>query len=333
VTIHPPVYDPPFNVTRASHAVLAVRDLAASKAFYVDLIGLVVSDEDEDTVYLRGLAEVCHHSLVLKRATGTSVCERVGLRVFTEDDLERAKSYFVEAGLPAAWVDVPYQGRTLHVSDPVGTPLELCATMTTKPRLLTQFDAHHGACPHRLDHFQMFTPDVAAASDFYIRLGFRLSEYICPDGTDEPAMVFLQRKGNPHDVVFARGAGPRLHHFALVIPESYHFFFVCDLAENLGFATNVEFGPGRHGPGNALFVYMRDPDGHRVELFNTHYQMMDIEDEPLRWDASRAGKRRWQLPARRSWFTEASPFLDVESSESDPNEVLPVLETYLLATH
>jgi catechol 2,3-dioxygenase-like lactoylglutathione lyase family enzyme len=30
-------------------------------------------------------------------------------------------------------------------------------------------------------------------------------------------------------------------------------------------------GPGRHGPGHAQFVYMRDPDGHRVELFTTHF--------------------------------------------------------------
>ena len=120
--------------------------------------------------------------------------------------------------------------------------------------------------------------------------------------------MFLQRKGNPHDIVFAPGPGPRLHHAAFGIPESYHFFYVCDLAANMGFAANIEYGPGRHGPGHALFVYMRDPDGHRIELFNTHYQVMDIENEPMRWDASQSMKRRWQLPARQQWFAEASPF-------------------------
>ncbi|MGY3484247.1 hypothetical protein ACVW1C_002130 [Bradyrhizobium sp. USDA 4011] len=30
-----------------------------------------------------------------------------------------------------------------------------------------------------------------------------------------------------------------------------------------------------------MYVCMRDPDGHRVELFNTHYQIMDIENEPI----------------------------------------------------
>jgi hypothetical protein len=33
MTIPSPVYDPPFNITRASHVVLTVRDLAASRRF------------------------------------------------------------------------------------------------------------------------------------------------------------------------------------------------------------------------------------------------------------------------------------------------------------
>src|SRR5215475_7530040 len=115
-------YPAPFNTTRASHVVLTVKDLGASRAFYVDAMGFVVSDEVDSTLYLRGLEEACHHSLVLRRADGPSRCERIGLRVYTEDDLERAKSHFDRAGLPAAWVDVPFHGKTLHLCDPVGTP-------------------------------------------------------------------------------------------------------------------------------------------------------------------------------------------------------------------
>lgn len=312
MTLPPFVYPPPFNITRASHAVLTVKDLGRSRAFYVDLIGFIVSDEDRDTIYLRGVAEACHHSLVLKRADGEPLAERVGMRCFTEEDLEKAKTWFDKAGLPATWADVPYQGRTLHVSDALGAPLEFCATMETRPRLIVDFAHHRGAVPQRLDHFQLHVPDVRRACEFYASLGFRLSEYISPDGTDELLFVFLQRKGNPHDIVFAFGTGPRLHHVAFAIPESFHFFNVCDLAYDMGFAENVEFGPGRHGPGHALFVYMRDPDGHRIELFNTHYQVMDIENEPVRWDLSVAARRRWMLPARRQWFVEASRFAGVE---------------------
>jgi catechol 2,3-dioxygenase len=328
VSIPKPNYNPPFNITRASHSVLNVTDLAKSRAFYVDLIGFIVSDEDQDTIYLRGVAEACHHSLILKRAA-TAKAQRVGMRCFTEEDLEKAKFYFEKAGLPAAWVEQPYQGRTLHVNDPSGAPLEFCATMTMKPRLIVSFKDHHGAVPQRLDHFQLLVPDVQRQLEFYMAMGFRLSEYIAIDGTDDPLFVFLQRKGNPHDIVFAPGAGPRLHHAAFAIPESYLFFYVCDLAATMGFAENIEYGPGRHGPGYALFVYMRDPDGHRIELFNTHYQCMDIEDEPLRWDASYAGQRRWQLPARERWFTEASRFAGIEPKEPARKGTPTTLEKYV----
>jgi hypothetical protein len=37
----------------------------------------------------------------------------------------------------------------------------------------------------------------------------------------------------------------------------------------------------------------------------------------VRWDASLAMKRRWQLPAGRQWFAEASRFADVEPREPD----------------
>ncbi len=323
------VYPPPFNITRASHAVLTVRDLAASRAFYVDFLGLVVSDEEEDVLYLRGVAEACHHSLVLKRSGDHPVCERIGLRVFTDDDLEQAKRYFEAAGLLVQWVDVPYQGRTLHASDPLGTPLELCAVMPARPRLDMAFELHRGANALRLDHVQMQVPDVRRACEFYTELGFRLSEYISPDGTDELVTAFLQRKGNPHDVVFDTGPGPRFHHAAFVVLESFHLVQACDLASSLGYATNVEWGPGRHGPGHALFVYLRDPDGHRVELFNTHYLMIDLENEPVRWDVSVATRRRWQLPAQRRWFTEASLFAGVDPREPARRTDPPTLQRYL----
>jgi catechol 2,3-dioxygenase len=322
-------YPAPFNITRASHVVLTVKDLGASRAFYVDALGFAVSDEDANTLYLRGIEEACHHSLVLKRTADAPVCERVGLRVYTEDDLEKAKMYFERAGLPAKWVGAPHQGRTLHVLDAVGTPLELCATMTTKPRLVVQFQQHHGACPLRIDHFQILSPDVQKACAFYSDLGFRLSEYIAVDGSDDLLFVFLQRKGNPHDIVFAGGSGPRLHHAAFSVPDAAHILQACDIAGSFGFGGNLEFGPGRHGPGHALFGYFRDPDRHRIEVFNTHYQMMDIENEPVRWDLSYMRNRPWGFPPRRSWYEEASRFLGIAPRDS-PKKANPMtLERFL----
>jgi catechol 2,3-dioxygenase len=308
VSLPQSAYPAPFNTTRASHVTLGVQDLAASRAFYVDALGFVVSDEDKDTLYLRGLEEACHHSLVLQRTSGSAAARRVGMRVYTEDDLDKAKFYFEQAGLPTRWVEAPHQGRTLHVGDAVGTPLEFCASMEVKPRMIVQFAQFRGPCPLRLDHFQLLVPDVPKACEFYCGLGFRLSEYIAVDDTDDLVFVFLQRKGNPHDIVFANGAGPRLHHAAFSVPEAYHLIHACDVAGNLGLSECLEYGPGRHGPGHALFVYFRDPDGHRIELFNTHYQMIDRELEPVRWNLSSMRNRPWGLPPRRKWYEEASRF-------------------------
>lgn len=92
----------------------------------------------------------------------------------------------------------------------------------------------------------------------------------------------------------------------------------------------MERGPGRHGRGHAQYVYMRDPDGHRVELFANHYQTLDLDDEPVRWDAREPGfGMPWGLPAQRSWHVAASDFPGVEVTGSHPGSGPLVLEEYL----
>ena len=109
---------PPFNITRASHLVLTSRDLAKARDFYTEVIGLKVSDETATTIHLRGVEERAHHSLTLRKTKEQPECERIGFRMFEEEDLEKAKVHFDTEGLPAKFVNVPFQGRTLHVTDP-----------------------------------------------------------------------------------------------------------------------------------------------------------------------------------------------------------------------
>jgi catechol 2,3-dioxygenase len=302
------VLDPPFNITRISHVALTVADIERSRAFYEEVIGLVPTLITDQCVYYRGVEEACHHSLILRKSGGAPACQRIGLRALTETDLDKADRYFRSSGCLSAWADVAHQGRTLQVTDPFGTPLEFCARMPVEPRQITKFHRHKGGCGLRLDHVQLLTPHVNEALDFYMKLGFWLTEYVATDDEHIRA-VFLQRKGNPHDLVFFHGDGPRLHHFAFVAPETQHMLRACDIAGELGFGAKVERGPGRHGPGHALYVYFRDPDGHRVELFNTHYQVMDLENEPVRWDpADPAAAYPWGMPARGQWFEQATGF-------------------------
>lgn len=300
-------FRPPFNITRTSHLVLRVKDLRRSRAFYTEIVGLVVSDETERECCLRGLSEACHHSLRLVQTDDEPCCERIGFRVFFEEDLDIAYRYFSQKGLPAEWVEVAHQGRTLHVSDPIGTKLELCAQMETVPRLYLAHERQKGAHAQRLDHFSIFAPNAWELCDFYSQLGFRNSEYLAIG--EKLLGAFMYKKGTCLDLAIVEDWGPRLHHFAYTVPESHHIFAACDIAGDHGYGNQVERGPGRHGPGGMLFVYLRDPDGHRVEVFNSHYQTIDIETEPVRWDAgSLSTNVRWGLPAESRWYKEASRF-------------------------
>ena len=298
---------PPFNITRTSHIVLHVADLKKSRDFYVKIVGLVVSEETATECYLRGLSEACHHSLVLVQTHGEATCKRIGFRVFFEEDLDAACTWFREQGLPAEWVDVPHQGRTLHVSDPIGTKIELCAQMKTCERLHLKRELYTGAHAQRLDHFQIFAPDCYALCEFYSGLGFRNSEYLSHG--DKLLGAFMYRKGTCLDLAIVENVGPKMHHFAYIVPEAHDIFTACDLAGNFGYAEGIDRGPGRHGPGGMLYVYLRDPDGHRVELCDGHYQTIDLEVEPVRWDTpSLSTNIRWGLPATERWYFEATPF-------------------------
>jgi catechol 2,3-dioxygenase len=299
---------PPFALTRASHVRLAVTDLEASRDFYRDVIGLVVSEETDDAVYLRGLEESAHHSLVLERGEVAQAL-RVGLRVRTDDDIVAAERYFAETGIEHERVERPHQGPTLLFSDPVGTHMELTSSMDLLPRKMQKFDEFVAGAPQRIDHFQVVTYDVQAATDFWTDLGMRMSEYTAKDGTDELWGTWMEVKGNTHDLVFTNGHGPRLHHFAYTVPDGISLLHAADVAGALGFGEEIDRGPGRHGISNALFLYLRDPDQHRVELFTTHYQFIDLEDEPMRWDISNAKRAQlWGMPASNRWFFEASEF-------------------------
>lgn len=331
MSIPPPVHYPPFNTTRASHVVLTVRDLDAAIAFYTRVIGLAVTRRDGALAWLRGIEEIAHHSLVLRQSDAPPVCERVGLRVQTEEELDKAAAFFDGIGLPPRFVDVPFQGRTMQVADPMGTPLEFCARMQAVDRRLLQTDHHPGGAALRFDHKQIHMADVAAAAEFYTRLGFRTSDYIVAGPQDALMGAFMHRKDIPWDLVFLAGPGPRLHHFAYVTPSMIDMFRACDAAGLHKYGPSVERGPGRHGLGHVQYVYFRDPDGHRVELvLEAPHHMTDLEQEPVRWDAARrANTMDWGYPAPRCWFDEATEFAGLTPTPWTPPPDRVSLESYL----
>jgi catechol 2,3-dioxygenase-like lactoylglutathione lyase family enzyme len=84
-----PNLEPPFNVVRASHVAFGVPDLDRARAFYVDCLGLMETARDKDTLYLRGVEERNHHSLVLRQARAAEI-HALGFKLAGETDLDQA---------------------------------------------------------------------------------------------------------------------------------------------------------------------------------------------------------------------------------------------------
>ena len=67
------------DILRCASMELVVTDLAKSREFYVDALGLVVTEEDENAIYLRSFEEFIHHNLILRKGA-THAVEQVLLR-------------------------------------------------------------------------------------------------------------------------------------------------------------------------------------------------------------------------------------------------------------
>ena len=300
------------NVLRAAHAEFRVTDLEAARHFYVDLLGLVETERTADALYLRALEEREHHSLVLRRAPSPGLTH-MAYRVADPDDLGRLSHRFAALGLPQRWVEVGEelgQGRALRAQDPAGLPIEFYHAMDPAERLLQRFDLYRGPHIMRLDHFNCQVSHVKPLHDFYTEeLGFRLTEYTETEET-EPRIwaAWMHRKGNVHDLALMNGLGPRLHHVAYWLPDALAVLRTCDILAGARMHEAIERGPGRHGISNALFLYLRDPDGNRLELYANDYLTVDPDLAPLRWSINDPRRQTfWGHAAPASWFEEASP--------------------------
>jgi catechol 2,3-dioxygenase len=303
----------PFDIMRAAFVELAVTDLAASEQFYAELLGMIVSARTDEAVFLRGWEERQHHSLILRRAP-VAAASRLGFRVRSEADLDRLAEHFDALGAITRWMPAgsdPGSGRSLRVWDPFGYPLEFFYAIEQFETQHQRFDLHRGAPLLRFDHLNLHAPRVEDTFRFWLSLGFRCSEYISTDGDDERITgAWLLRKPTVHDVALTAGTGPRLHHFAYWIAEPAGVLRACDQLAGGCRSDVIERGPGRHGVSNAFFVYLRDPDGHRIELYSCDYYTGDPDHRPLRWSVTDPRCRSfWGARAPDSWYDESSLLL------------------------
>jgi catechol 2,3-dioxygenase len=298
-----------------------VTDLEKSREFYVKTLGLVETESTRNRIYLRGLEDRCHHSLLLTESNEPSV-DHISYRVRDESDLDRIAELFEKLDLHFKGVKEESaergQGRALRVQDPLGFPVEFFCEMSEAEWLWQKFDKHQGARVMRIDHVNMLVPDVQKASDWYVaKLGFQCTEYTETEGRDPKLWgTWLKRKPTVHDVALMNGTGPRLHHAGFFVADRHS---ILDAADNLaakGYSKSIERGPGRHGISNAFFLYLRDPDGHRIELYTGDYLSVDPDWKPMKWKLGDPQRQTfWGAPAPERWFSEASKVISVFNGE------------------
>lgn len=307
------------DILRVAYGELVVTDLERSRNFYVDVLGMTVTDEDENTIYLRTLEEFIHHNLVLKKGP-VAALGVLSYRVRTPEDVDRAEEFYRELGCRVERRKEGFTkgvGDSVRVEDPLGFPVEYFHDVDHVERLAWRYDLYTPGALVRLDHFNQVTPDVPRAVRHLQDLGFRVTE----DIQDEAGVTYaawMRRKPTVHDTATTGGDGPRLHHIAFSTHEKHNILAICDKLGALRMSDAIERGPGRHGVSNAFYLYVRDPDGHRIEIYTQDYYTGDPDNPVVTWDVHDNQRRDWWgNPVVPSWYTEASTVLDLDGNPKE----------------
>lgn len=268
---------------------IGVTDLAAAEQFYVSTWRLAPAARTADAVYLRG-SGADHHILALHRSEQPDV-RRVDFVVEQLADLARiADGAGAHGGRVLADVHdntEPDGGAALDVQDPQGRHLRFIHAPAAH---VSGADAD---APIRITHVVFNSADVAAAQAFYERaLGFTLSDRT-------RIMAFMRCGSDHHSIALADADANTLNHIAFVMPDLDAVMRGAGRMSDAGYP--IEWGVGRHGPGNNVFSYFVGPDDFVIEYTA---EVLQVDD------SYRVGKPEdWTWPAGRfdQWGVSKPP--------------------------
>ncbi|WAL83429.1 VOC family protein [Pandoraea sp. XJJ-1] len=269
---------------------IGVPDLALAETFYTETWHLSVVARTDDAVYLRGTG-AAHHILALHRSDRADV-RSVDFNVPSLDALSMlAETIPANGGTvidgPAP-VTEPGGGTQLVVQDPQGRVLRFIFGDMRWTDTAERADA-----PIKITHVVMNSENVAAAQTFFEdALGFKLSDRT-------RIMAFLRCGTDHHSIALADATETSLNHIAFVMPDLDSVMRGGGRMNDAGYP--IEWGVGRHGPGNNVFAYFLGPFDFVIE-YTAEVQQVD--------DTYRTGgPDDWKWPPGRidQWGVGKSP--------------------------
>lgn len=320
------------DIVRFHHAEVTVTDLDRAREFYCKGLGFIETESDAEHIYLRAIEDANHHCLVLTKGNQASL-KHIAYRVGSDEDLDVLDELFTELGMKKIWIgagEEKGQGRALRIQDPGGMPVEFFYEMDRAERMLQKYHLQGNSKIKRIDHANCLITNIDELYDWYSKhLGFRTSEFTV-NGYEEDEHIWaawMHRKPSVHDLALISEKGPRYHHTGFWMDDAKSILDACDHLASLGYYAHIERSPGRHGTSNAFFVYVRDHDGNRIELYTGDYFTNDPDFEPIKWhldDPQRA--TFWGALPPESWRNEAVQVEDILTGKLLPVETVKRLE-------
>lgn len=128
-----------------------------------------------------------------------------------------------------------------------------------------------------LQHVTVTSTDMAAIEDFYAnKLGFAVSDRVRND-QGKVTTSFLRSNHEHHTVAIFLKSEAGLDHHSY---EAGEWNTIKDWADHLGgMRIPIVWGPGRHGPGNNLFIFIKDTDGNMIEI---SAELEVVHDRPVK---------------------------------------------------
>jgi catechol-2,3-dioxygenase len=285
-------------MTHASSRVSALRsvalnvpDLGAAERFYTSIWHLSVSAKTADAIYLRGTGSD-HHLLALHQAEGPAQIRQVTMRARSESDLEAVAQLAVQSGghvlEPVLKVTQPGGGMAVTVADPDGRIFQLVHGDTLHA------DAHETPDhPIRLAHVVLNSHKVESTRRFMESVfDFSLSDRT-------RIMAFMRCNHDHHSIALGDSDNDALNHIAFLMPDLDSVMRGGGRMRDAGFS--IEWGPGRHGPGNNAFNYFVGPFDTVIEY------TAEVEQIDDTYQAGQPGDWTWPLGRVDQWGISAPP--------------------------